>query len=140
MKSVRRLWLVVKRTGGLKAFIGYLILVCTASVVLGMVEPQIHTFFDSLWYCFMASSTIGFGDIYAVTTIGRIITVVVAVYGIFATAMLTSIVVGYYMEYLRFKEKETVSLFLEQLEELPNLSQDSLRELAEQVKKFNSVT
>lgn len=27
------------------------------------IEPEIHNYFDALWYCFSVISTIGFGDI-----------------------------------------------------------------------------
>ena len=138
MKAVRRLWLVMKRTGGLKIFVVYFIAMCVVSAVLMIAEPHINTFFDSLWYCFIATTTIGFGDIYTVTPIGRIITVFISLYGIIITAVLTGVIVSYYMEYIKIKENETISVFLEELEELPNLSKDKLKELSERVKRFNS--
>ena len=41
---------------------------------------------------------------------------------IFVFAMMTGVVVSYYMEYLSSKKEETISLFLEKLENLPKLS------------------
>lgn len=41
-------------------------------------------------------TTIGFGDIVVVTTIGRILSVVLGLYGLFIIAIITSIVVNYY--------------------------------------------
>ena len=81
MKPLRRSWLVLKRTGAINIFIGYLIFMCVTAVILVIFEPQIHTFRDGIWYCFVASSTIGFGDIYVVTPVGRILTILVTVYG-----------------------------------------------------------
>lgn len=85
----------------------------------------------------MAATTIGFGDLYAVTRIGRLITVLVSIYCIIVTAMIPGVVVSYYMEYLKLREKETISLFFEKLEHLPELSPDELVQLSERVKNFN---
>lgn len=63
-------------------------------------------------------------------------TVLVSLYGILMTAMVPGVVVSYYMEYLKVREKETISVFLERLERLPELSEEELRELSERVKQF----
>lgn len=136
MLGLRRVWRILTRTGAIKIFISFLIFSCVVAFVLRFVEPQIETFGDGLWYCFVASTTIGFGDIYVITPIGRILTVIVAVYGIFVVAMVPGVVVSYYMEYLKMQEKETISVFLERLEKLPELSKDELKKLSERVRKM----
>lgn len=137
MKAWKRSYDVLKRTGTLKIFLSFLMFLCLAAAVLAVLEPGIHTWGDGLWYCFVASTTIGFGDIYAVTRGGRIVTVLVAAYGILMTAMVPGVVVSYYMEYLKAREKETISVFLEKLERLPELSEEELRQLSRKIKEFN---
>lgn len=132
----KRCYRVLKRTGTLKIFSGYLLFLCGAAAVLTVLEPGIKTFGDGVWYCFVAATTIGFGDICVVTRLGRVITVLVAVYGILMTAMVPGVVVSYYMEYLKIREKETISIFLEKLERLPELSKEELEELSRRVKRF----
>lgn len=136
MKAWKRCYYVLKRTGTLKIFISFLMFLCGAAAVLTVLEPGINTLGDGLWYCFVASTTIGFGDICAVTRGGRIVTVLVAAYGILMTAMVPGVVVSYYMEYLKVREKETISVFLEKLEMLPELSEEELRELSRRIWEF----
>lgn len=136
MKAWRRCYRVLKRTGTLKIFVSFLVFLCGAAAVLTVLEPGIDTWGDALWYCFVASTTIGFGDICAVTRAGRIITVLVAAYGILMTAMVPGVVVSYYMEYLKVREKETISVFLEKLERLPELSKDELFKLSQRIREF----
>lgn len=137
-KVWKRCYRILKRTGTLKIFIGYLLFLCGAAALLTVLEPNIKSFGDGLWYCFVAATTIGFGDICVATRIGRVITVIVAAYGILITAMVPGVVVSYYMEYLKIREKETISVFLEQFERLPELSKEELEQLSERVRKFGN--
>ena len=136
MKAWRRCYKILKRTGTLQIFMSFLLFLCGASFVLVLAEPAINTFGDGLWYCFVAATTIGFGDIYAVTGIGRFVTVIVGIYGILMTAMVPGVVVSYYIEYLKVKEKETISVFLEKLERLPELSKEELEQLSQRIREF----
>ena len=111
MKGYKRVWIVLKRTGALKIFGNFIFICLVASFIFRYCEPDIHTIRDGLWYCFVASTTIGFGDLYATTVIGRITTIFVALNGIFVFAMMTGVVVTYYNEYLVSKKNESLSLF-----------------------------
>lgn len=132
----KRCYRILKRTGTLKVFFSFLLFLVGASAALVVVEPGISTWRDGMWYCFVAATTIGFGDICVVTGIGRVITVLVSMYGILMTAMVPGVVVSYYMEYLKMREKDTISLFFEKLEKLPELSQEELVELSDRVKEL----
>ena len=57
-----------------------------------------------MWYCFAVVTTIGFGDFAAVTPFGRILTVVLGMYGIVVVAIMTSVIVNFYNE-VSTKEK-----------------------------------
>ena len=136
MKAFKRVWFVLRKTGALKTFLGFISLCLVASILLKHIDPGIKTIGDGIWYCFVASTTIGFGDIYATTTLGRCITILVSLCGIFVFAMMTGVVVSYYMEYLNNRKEETVSVFLEKLENLENLSKRELKEISDKVKKI----
>lgn len=136
MKAFRRVWFVLGKTGALRTFLGFISLCLVASIILKHIEPGIKTIGDGIWYCFVASTTIGFGDIYATTTLGRCITILVSLCGIFVFAMMTGVVVSYYMEYLNNRREETISVFFEKLENLQNLSKNELKEISDKVKKL----
>jgi voltage-gated potassium channel len=136
MRAWKRCYRVLKRTGTLKIFISFLLFLCAAAALLALCDPGIETFGDGLWYCFVAATTIGFGDLCVATSIGRVITALVAAYGILMTAMVPGVVVSYYMEYLKIREKETISVFLEKLERLPELSPEELEQLSQRVREF----
>jgi len=87
------------------------VLVCLLAIMIGfsflfpLFEPTITDFWDALWYCFTVITTIGFGDFYATTIIGRILTVLLGIYGIIVVAILTSVIVNYY-NVITKKDKE----------------------------------
>ncbi len=136
MKRFKRFVSVLKHTGAIHIFWSYVVVLCIAAVVLTLCEPNISRVTDGLWYCFIASTTVGFGDLVAVTLIGRILTVVVVLYGIVTAAMVPGVALTYYLEFVKAKEKETTSLFLEKLENLPNLSREELQQISKKVKEL----
>lgn len=137
MKPLKRIGKLLVRTGAIKIFGAYVVVLIIGGILLTFIEPQVHGVFEGFYYCFVASTTVGFGDIVPVTAWGRIITIVVTLVGLMAVAMVPGVVVAYYTEYLKIREKETAATFLEKLERLPELSKEELTELSEKVKEFN---
>lgn len=137
MRGMNRIYKILKHTGAIKIFFAYVILLCVAGILLDFIEPQVHGIFEGIYFSFVASTTIGFGDIVPVTLLGRIIIIIITLFGILTVAMVPGVVVAYYTEYLKAKENDTITTFLEKLERLPELSHEELEELSERVKKFN---
>ena len=82
------------------------------SFLLWIIEPSITSFQDSIWYCFVASTTIGFGDIAATTFIGRILTIILSVYSLGVVAIFTGVITSYFMENAKAQAGENVRKFL----------------------------
>lgn len=89
---------ILKKTYALEILLGLMMLIIAFSIVLPQFEFGIPTFGDALWYCFAIVTTIGFGDFSAVTVPGRIISVILGIYGIVVVALITSIIVNFYSE------------------------------------------
>ena len=101
---------VILKTFALEVLLGLLVLVVASSLILMMIgEPQITNFGDGLWYCFAVVTTIGFGDIAAQTIIGRIVTVVLGMYGVIVVALITSIIVNFYNETVGKKDTKEMN-------------------------------
>ena len=128
---------ILRRTGMIQVLGSFLVVFLVAALIILVTEPHIKTYPDALWYTFVSSTSIGFGDICVETHLGRIITVIMTVYEIVVAAMIPGVVITYYSEYLKIKEKETVSTFLDKLEHLPELSAEELAAISERVKKIN---
>ena len=137
MKKTRLIKIILKRTGALKFLTTYIIIFAGVSIGVWIVEPNIKTPIDSVWYCFSVATTIGFGDITAVTILGRAMSIFLSICSILIIAVVTGIITSYNTESTKLKEKESIAKFLDDLEHLPELSKEDLQSLSEKVKKFN---
>ena len=89
---------IIFKTFALEILFGLLALMATFSIILMYEEPTMTYYPNALWYCFTVVTTIGFGDFYATTLIGRLVTVILGIYGIVVVAVITSIIVNFYNE------------------------------------------
>lgn len=65
--------------------IGYIIII---ALIIFNVEPDtFNSFFDALYWSTISLTTMGYGDIYAVSTVGKIITMISALFGIAVVAL-----------------------------------------------------
>ncbi len=135
MKKIKLIWKILKKLDADKIILIYFILMLIASLLLTKFEPQINNIFEGIWYCFISFTTIGFGDIVATTLIGRIITVIIALYGMFIVSLITGVLINYYQEINKIKLKESVEVFMDKLENLPELSKEELNEISDNVKR-----
>ena len=78
--------------------VGY---VLVAALVIFNVEPDsFRDFFDAVYWATVSLTTVGYGDIYPVTTAGRIITMISSVFGIAIVALPSGIITAGYMNEL----------------------------------------
>jgi voltage-gated potassium channel len=77
------------------------IYILVSALVVFNVEPETFTsFFDAMYWATVSLTTVGYGDIYAVSTAGKIITMLSSIFGIAVVALPAGIVTAGYMEEL----------------------------------------
>ena len=96
--DAHRLRKVLRETHASEIMFGLFMAMLISGIMLIFTEESITNIHDALWYTFAIVTTIGFGDFYAVSFIGRIISVILGIYGIIVTALITSIIVNLYNE------------------------------------------
>ena len=120
-----------------KILASYFVFYFLAALVLQSLESHINTYTDSLWYCFAVASTVGFGDITAISPFGRLLTVVLSLYTIIVVAIVTAVITSFFLDLARFRANESTKEFLDDLEHLTELSEEELEDLSERVKHFH---
>ncbi len=73
--------------------------VLVTALVMFNVEPEtFDTFFDAIYWATVSLTTVGYGDIYATSVIGKIITMISAMFGIAIVALPAGIITAGYMK------------------------------------------
>lgn len=82
---------------------GYILV---AALVIFNVEPEtFNTFFDAVYWATVSLTTVGYGDIYPTSILGRVFTMVSSVIGIAVVALPAGIITAGYMKEIE-KEEE----------------------------------
>lgn len=73
--------------------------ILVSALVVYNVEPEsFKTFFDAVYWATISLTTVGYGDIYPITTIGRIVTMVSSAFGIAIIALPSGVITAGYLE------------------------------------------
>lgn len=136
MKKIRVLGIILKRTKADRILSGFLLFLFAAALIIQIVEPDINRYVDALWYCYAVISTAGFGDVVAVTFIGKVCSVLLTIYSMFVLAIVTGVVVNFYSQVVETHSKETLTPLMDQLEHLPELSKEELEAISQTIKKL----
>lgn len=84
--------------------IGYILV--SALIVFNVEPDSFESFFDAVYWATVSLTTVGYGDIYPVSNIGRIITMISSVFGIAIVALPAGIITAGYMNEINKDESE----------------------------------
>ncbi|MEE0867065.1 MAG: ion transporter [Clostridia bacterium] len=72
-------------------------IIISALIVFNVEPESFNSFFDAIYWATVSLTTVGYGDIYPITTIGRIVTMVSSIFGIAIVALPAGIITAGYM-------------------------------------------
>ena len=112
-KKIRRMLINTFKTAGADKIIGaYIVTFFVFALAIWIWEPGIGSYIDSLWFCFASATSIGYGDIVAVTFLGRVLTVILSVYSIAVIAIITAVITGFLWIWLVLERTAACRSFL----------------------------
>ncbi len=138
MPRLRMLRRILSETGADKLISSFLGAILMGALVIWLIEPQVNSYGDALWYCYAVVTTVGFGDITVVSPISKSVSVLLSIWAVLVIAIVTGVVVNYYTEIAELRKKDTITAFLDKLENLPELGKEELKELSKKVKQFRN--
>lgn len=81
--------------------IGYIFL--TALIVFNVEPDTFDSFFDAIYWVCVSLTTVGYGDLYPISTLGRAIAMLSSLVGIAIIALPAGIITGGYIDVMREK-------------------------------------
>ena len=94
--------------------IGYIMI--SAMMIFNLEPETFNSFFDAVYWATVSLTTVGYGDIYPVTMIGRLVSMMSSLFGIAIVALPAGIITAGYMEEL-VKRREFSEEFWRKKEE-----------------------
>lgn len=117
-------------TNGFKySLIITIILICLGAVGISQFESMNLT--DALWWAFVTTTTVGYGDISPSTALGRLIAVILMITGIGLIGSLTSTITSYFFskEPKVSPKNDVIHSLQKQIENVDNLTDENIEEI-----------
>lgn len=78
-----------------------------SALVIYNVEPEsFETFFDAIYWATISLTTVGYGDIYPVSDVGRIVTMISSVFGVAIIALPSGVITAGYLSKIEKSDNE----------------------------------
>ena len=136
-KHPKALRAVLRQTHFFETLSIYLLVFFIFSYIIYRYETVFPAYSAALWYCFELVTTVGFGDLVAVTKFGKFLSIMLSIYSIGMIAIITSTVVTYHQVKIKSQE-DAITLFMDKLERLPELSKEELADISERIRRLRS--
>ncbi len=96
-----------KKVLGAVATMAVAYILISALIVFNVEPESFGSFFDAVYWATISLTTVGYGDIYPVTTVGRIITMLSSIFGVAIIALPSGVITaGYLAEFDDEKDEE----------------------------------
>ena len=105
-KNITIILNVLKKQKDSLVIVGTLGYIFLSALIIFNVEPNTFpSFFDAIYWATISLTTVGYGDIFAVSTIGKIITMFSSLIGVAIVALPAGIITAGYMEEIQNHKK-----------------------------------
>ncbi len=133
MKNLDLFTIILRQTKTVRFLVSFAVAFVVLTILIWLVDPNIKTLWDAIWFGFMLVTTTGFGDLTVVSPLGRILAVLLGLYGILAIGFITGVGASWLFEKVRENGSGSVAGMVYQLEHLDELSDAQISKLASQV-------
>jgi voltage-gated potassium channel len=90
------------------------------------VNPQLHYFTDALWWSFVTATTVGYGDIFPVTTTGRLIAVLLMSFGIGLLGVFVGTITTFIVKRDNQRENPGIQSIIDRVRRLNELNKEDV--------------
>ncbi len=107
-----------------------------SAIPIRSLEPSMETYADALWWSMVTATTVGYGDISPETGIGRLIALILMVFGIGLLGMITGSIATYFLSGEK-QDNPTIDFIKNELSRYDNLSEEEMERLIMLMKQLS---
>ncbi len=108
-----------------KVILFTILIVIISAIPIKMIEPNINTYEDGLWWAVVTATTVGYGDISPETGIGRVIALLLMLFGIGLLGMITGSIATFFLGGEK-KESTAVTFIKKELSRIDELTKEDI--------------
>ncbi|QGQ96787.1 two pore domain potassium channel family protein [Paenibacillus psychroresistens] len=117
------------QTNGLHKMITFTCgLIFISAIPIYLIEPKINTYQDALWWSIVTATTVGYGDLSPATLAGRLIAILLMIFGIGLIGMTTGSIATYFISHTK-ETNSTVAFIKQELDRYDQLSEADIETL-----------
>ncbi len=90
LRFARRFLELLARHALLALLIVELFLVLAVGTLVASIDPNVHTLWDGIWWAVVTVSTVGYGDVVPTSPAGRLLGIVLILFGVVTFSLLTA--------------------------------------------------
>lgn len=111
----------------------FALIIISFTLSLYLFDPSINSLFDSLWFVVSSLTTVGYGDIIPNSMIGRIISLILLIFGVLIFSAVTAALASYFNKKLLHEGSED----LKEIKEKLDANEQEMKELKEEIAELN---
>ncbi len=123
---IKPVYSILKTNGLDKLLTVAIIMLFIVPIPIILVEPEINTYPDALWWAIVTTTTVGYGDLSPSTPFGRILAVVLMLVGIGIIGTFTSAISSYFNIKNDLTHDKKVLEVIKSIEDIDNLSKKDI--------------
>lgn len=126
---------ILNQHGLMNALVFITITITSLSVPVYLVEPNIKTYGDALWWAVVTTTTVGYGDLSPSTIVGRVIGFILMISGIGVIGLLTSSLASHFIR-KKPQSNNTIEFLKEEINRIEDLSNNDIERICLMLKTF----
>ena len=100
------------------------------------IEPEFETYGDALWWAVVTTTTVGYGDLYPETAVGKIVAAVLMIVGIGTIGVITGTVAAMFSNNNRKDLPSELEEIRKKINSYPNISQLDYKHMIEKLEEI----
>ena len=119
-----------------RAFVYVISLLFISALSMKWIEPEFETYGDALWWAVVTTTTVGYGDLYPETAVGKIVAAILMIVGIGTIGVITGTVAAMFSNNTRKNLPSELEEIRRKINSYPHISQLDYKHMIDKLEEI----